>query len=125
MGASHDYPRSEYRTLRQRARTALSASPTLLIPIVIVGSILGGFANPTEAAAVGAVAAALWALCHQRIQLWQHAAHPAALGHVFGHRVVSGGGRRRVLVAADLRQVPQAVAAWIQTVAHDPVTFCC
>lgn len=42
MGFFYNYPRSEYRTLRQRARTALGASPTLLIPIVIVGSILGG-----------------------------------------------------------------------------------
>ena len=39
--------------------TILRTSPTLLIPIVIVGTILGGLANATESAAVGAVAAAL------------------------------------------------------------------
>ncbi|KAB2889412.1 MAG: TRAP transporter large permease subunit, partial [Burkholderiaceae bacterium] len=59
MGLIYNYPRSERRSLRERAHTAITASPTLLIPIVIVGSILGGFANATEAAAVGAVAAAL------------------------------------------------------------------
>ena len=39
--------------------TILRTSPTLLIPIVIVGTILSGLANATESAAVGAVAAAL------------------------------------------------------------------
>ena len=43
----------------ERIATILRASPTLLIPIVIVGSILSGLANATEAAAVGALAAAL------------------------------------------------------------------
>src|SRR5688572_2972456 len=59
LGMIHNFPRSEKRTLRQRAQTIAHASPTLLIPIVIVGSILTGVANATEAAAVGTVAAAL------------------------------------------------------------------
>ena len=57
MGLIYNYPRTERRTLRQRLHTVLTACPTLLIPIVIVGSILTGFANPTEAAAVGALSA--------------------------------------------------------------------
>src|SRR3989344_968623 len=52
MGFVYNYPRSEKRTLAQRARTVVQASPTLLIPIIIVGSILSGLANPTESAAV-------------------------------------------------------------------------
>jgi tripartite ATP-independent transporter DctM subunit len=59
MGLVYNYPRSEKKTLRERARTIALASPTLLIPIVIVGSILAGIANPTESAAVGAVVSAL------------------------------------------------------------------
>ncbi len=59
MGFIYDYPRTERRTLRQRVRTVVTSCPTLLIPLVIVGSILTGFANPTEAAAVGALAAVL------------------------------------------------------------------
>ena len=47
------------QTLRERTRIVLNASPTLLIPIVIVGSILAGLANATEAAAVGTVAAVI------------------------------------------------------------------
>ena len=124
MGFFYNYPRSEYRTLRQRARTALSASPTLLIPIVIVGSILGGFANPTEAAAVGAVAAALvgrfvtkeFSFGSMPRILLRSAMYSAivlflvAAAAVFSWLLIYG-------------KVPQAVAAWIQTVAHDPVTF--
>lgn len=59
MGFIYNYPRSERKTLRERARTIMHASPTLLIPIVIVGSILAGVANPTESAAVGALVSAL------------------------------------------------------------------
>jgi C4-dicarboxylate transporter DctM subunit len=124
MGFFYDYPRSEYRTLRQRARTALSASPTLLIPIVIVGSILGGFANPTEAAAVGTVAAALvgryvtkeFRFGNMPRILLRSAMYSAivlflvAAAAVFSWLLIYG-------------KVPQAVAAWIQTVAHDPVAF--
>lgn len=124
MGFIYEYPRSEYRTLRQRARTALGASPTLLIPIVIVGSILGGFANPTEAAAVGAVAAALvgrfvtkeFNFSNMPRILLRSAMYSAivlflvAAAAVFSWLLIYG-------------KVPQAVAAWIQTVAHDPVTF--
>ncbi|WP_349741572.1 TRAP transporter large permease [Roseateles cavernae] len=124
MGVIYKYPRSERRTLRERARTALAASPTLLIPIVIVGSILGGFANPTEAAAVGAVAAALIGRYVTRefrfgmlpAILLRSAVYSAivlflvAAAAVFSWLLIYG-------------KVPQAAAAWIQTVAKDPVSF--
>ena len=123
-GAIHNYPRSERKTLRERARTAISASPTLLIPIVIVGSILGGFANPTEAAAVGAVAAAL--VGRHVTREFRYSMVPAILlrSAVYSAIVL-------FLVAAAAvfswlliyGKVPQAAAAWIQTVAKDPVSF--
>jgi tripartite ATP-independent transporter DctM subunit len=59
LGAIHQFPAGERRSWPDRARTVLNAAPTLLIPVVIVGSILGGLANATESAAVGAVVAAL------------------------------------------------------------------
>lgn len=124
LGAIHNYPRSEKRTLRERARIAVSASPTLLIPIVIVGSILGGFANPTEAAAVGAVAAAL--VGRYVTREFRYSMVPAILlrSAVYSAIVL-------FLVAAAAvfswlliyGKVPQAAAAWIQTVAKDPVSF--
>lgn len=124
MGFFYEYPRSARQSLRQRAWTVLTASPTLLIPIVIVGSILGGFANPTESAAVGALAAALVGRfvtkefrfdAMPRILL-RSAMYSAivlflvAAAAVFSWLLIYG-------------KVPQMVAAWIQTVAHDPIAF--
>lgn len=120
----YDYPRSEKRTLAQRARTIVQASPTLLIPLVIVGSILSGLANPTEAAAVGALASALvgryvtkeFQLKSMPAILLRSAIYSAvvlflvAAAAVFSWLLIYG-------------KVPQMVAAWIQTVAHDPITF--
>ena len=124
MGFVYDYPRSEKRTLAQRARTVVTSSPTLLIPIVIVGSILGGLANPTEAAAVGALAAVLvgryvtkeFKLGTMPTILLRSAIYSAivlilvAAAAVFSWLLIYG-------------KVPQAAAAWIQTVAKDPVSF--
>jgi C4-dicarboxylate transporter, DctM subunit len=124
LGMIHNYPRSEKRTLRQRAHTIIHASPTLLIPIVIVGSILAGIANPTEAAAVGVVASVLVGRFVTRefkldaipAILMRSALYSAivlflvAAAAVFSWLLVYG-------------KIPQAAAAWIQTVARDPVSF--
>ena len=124
MGLIYNYPRSEKRSLRERARTAITASPTLLIPIVIVGSILGGLANATEAAAVGAVAAAL--VGRYITREFRYSMVPAILlrSAIYSAIVL-------FLVAAAAvfswlliyGKVPQAAAEWIQTVAKDPVSF--
>src|SRR5256884_2550524 len=53
MGYVYNYPKADYQTPRQRVATILRTSPTLLIPIVIVGSILGGLANRRGSAAAG------------------------------------------------------------------------
>lgn len=124
MGYFYNYPRSERRTLRQRLTTMAECSPTLLIPIVIVGSILGGLANPTEAAAVGALAAALigryvtkeFSFRMLPTILLKSAIYAAivlflvAAAAVFSWLLIYG-------------KIPQAAAAWIQTVAKDPVSF--
>jgi len=124
MGFFYNYPRSESRTLRQRARTVLSASPTLLLPMVIVGSILGGLANPTEAAAVGALAAVLvgrfvtkeFDLRSMPSILVRAGIYSAivlflvAAAAVFSWILIFG-------------KVPQATAEWIRSVAHDPISF--
>ena len=123
MGFIYDYPRTERRTLRQRVRTVVTSCPTLLIPLVIVGSILTGFANPTEAAAVGALAAVL--VGRYVTREFRFSMMPAILlkSAIYSAVVL-------FLVAAAVfswlliyGKVPQATAAWIQTVAKDPVSF--
>jgi C4-dicarboxylate transporter DctM subunit len=124
MGLVYKYPRSERRTLRERARSALHAAPTLSIPIVIVGSILAGVANPTEAAAVGVVTAAL--VGRYVTREFRYAQVPQILLRAGLYSAIV-----LFLVAAAAvfswlliyGQVPQAAAKWIQSVAKDPVTF--
>ncbi len=124
MGWIYEYPRSEKRSLRERATTVVKASPTLLIPIVIVGSILGGLANPTEAAAVGAVASALVGRYVTREFSFRQIPEMLVRSGIYSAIVL-------FLVAAAavfswiliFGKVPQATAAWIQTVAHDPISF--
>jgi C4-dicarboxylate transporter DctM subunit len=124
MGLVYRYPRSERRTLRERARSALHAAPTLSIPIVIVGSILAGVANPTEAAAVGVVTATL--VGRYVTREFRYAQVPQILLRAGLYSAIV-----LFLVAAAAvfswlliyGQVPQAAAKWIQSVAKDPVTF--
>lgn len=124
MGFVYNYPRGEKQTLRERTRTILSASPTLLIPIVIVGSILGGLANPTEAAAVGSVAAALigrfWTREFRFAKLPEMMLRAGIYSAIVLFLVAAAAVFSWVLVYG---KVPQAVAGSIQAVAKDPVTF--
>ncbi|HRE20621.1 MAG TPA: TRAP transporter large permease, partial [Rhabdaerophilum sp.] len=124
MGFVYNYPPGEKRTLRERTQTVLSASPTLLIPIVIVGSILGGLANPTEAAAVGSVAAALigrfWTREFRFAQLPEMMLRAGVYSAIVLFLVAAAAVFSWVLVYG---KVPQAVAGSIQAIAKDPVTF--
>ena len=124
MGLIYNYPRSEKKTLRERARTIALASPTLLIPIVIVGSILMGIANPTESAAVGAVVSALVGRFVTRelrfSMLPQILLRSAVYSAIVLFLVAAAAVFSWLLIYG---KVPQAAAAWIQTVAKDPVSF--
>jgi tripartite ATP-independent transporter DctM subunit len=120
----YDYPRGEVMTIRQRARIVVGALPTLSIPIIIVGSIMAGIANATEAAAVGVVAAVLvgryWIgdlrFSDLPLMLLRAGIYSAvvlllvAAAAVFSWVLVYG-------------MVPQNVAAWVQTIASNPITF--
>lgn len=124
MGFVYNYPAGEKQTLRERTRTVLGAAPTLLIPIVIVGSILGGLANPTEAAAVGSVAAALigryWTKEFSFAKLPEMMLRAGVYSAIVLFLVAAAAVFSWVLVYG---KIPQAVAGSIQAIAKDPVTF--
>lgn len=124
MGYVYNYPRGEKRPMRERVSITLKALPTLFIPLVIVGSILSGLANPTEAAAMGVVSAVLvgW-LVTGDLKLSQ-------LPRMFVKAGVLSAGILFLVAGAAVfswvliyGMIPQQVAAWIQTIAHDPLTF--
>jgi tripartite ATP-independent transporter DctM subunit len=124
LGVIHNYPRSPKLTLAQRARTVVVSSPTLLIPIIIAGSILAGVANPTEAAAVGAVASVL--IGRYVTREFKFSSIPAIMlrtglySSIVLFLVAAAAVFSWVLIYG---KMPQMVAAWIQTVATDPVSF--
>ncbi|WP_165222725.1 TRAP transporter large permease [Affinirhizobium pseudoryzae] len=120
----YDYPRGERRTLRERFKIIVGALPTLSIPIIIVGSILAGLANPTEAAAVGVVAAILvgrfWIGELSLAQLPKMLLRAGIYSSVVLLLVAAAAVFSWVLVYG---MIPQQVAAWVQTIASDPITF--
>lgn len=124
MGFVYNYPAGEPQTLRERCRTILAAAPTLSIPIIIVGSILGGLANPTEAAAVGSVAAALvgrfWTREFRFSDLPAMMLRAGIYASIVLFLVAAAAVFSYVLIFG---KVPLAIAAWIQTVATGPMSF--
>ena len=124
LGYLHNYPRGARKTPKERLVTVLKAAPTMMIPIVIVGSIMSGMANATESAAVGAVAAALIG------KYWTREFHFSRLPAMMLRAGVFSAVVLFLVAAAAVfswvliyGKVPQATAAWVQTVAKDPVSF--
>lgn len=98
--------------------------PALLIPLVIVFSILGGLATPTEAAALAAIVTIIVGKFIYRDFDWQHI--PAA----FKRAAISSGvililiGSAQVMgFVLSYQQIPLAVAQWISQVADSPLEF--
>ncbi len=124
LGYFYNYPRGEKKTPKERFVTVLKAAPTMLIPIVIVGSIRSGLANATESAAVGAVAAALVGKYGTRefhfSRLPEMMLRAGIYSAVVLFLVAAAAVFSWVLIYG---KVPQATAAWVQTVAKDPVSF--
>jgi C4-dicarboxylate transporter, DctM subunit len=124
LGRWHAYPMGTRLTWAERLTALRSALPMLAIPLVIIGTILGGYGSPTEAAAVGAVLATLIGLFHTRTL--RLADFPAILlrtginSALVLFLVAAAGVFSWVLIFG---QVPQTAAAWIQSVATTPVAF--
>lgn len=124
MGWVYTYPRGDSMSLGRRLRTILAGLPALIIPVVIVGSILGGLANATEAAAVGAVAAVLigryWTKELTFSQLPTMLLRAGVFSAIVLFLVAAAAVFSWILIYG---KVPQEAAAWIQSVAKDPVSF--
>ncbi|MCO4317944.1 TRAP transporter large permease [Phyllobacterium sp. 21LDTY02-6] len=124
MGFIYNYPRGERLAFKRRVEIVVSALPTLTIPLIIVGSIVTGIANPTEAAAMGVVAAIfVGRFVTKDLSLDKLPAMFVKAG------VLSAGILFLIAAAAVFSwvlvygMVPQRVAAWIQTIASDPIMF--
>lgn len=124
IGFFCNHPRGESLTMRERLRIVLGGLPTMVIPVTIVGSIVTGLANPTEAAAVGTVMALLlgrwWTRELRFAALPRMLARAGVFSGIILFLVAGAGVFSWVLIFG---KVPHAVAAWIQEIATDPVSF--
>jgi len=124
MGFVYNYPRGDKQTLKERTLTVLNAAPTLLIPIVIVGSILSGLANATEAAAVGSIAAILigryWTKQFRFAMMPKMMLRAGVYSSIVLFLVAAAAVFSWVLVYG---KIPQSVAGMVQAIAKDPITF--
>ena len=117
-------PRGPRLSWSERLRALREALPMLVIPLVIIGTILGGFGSPTEAAGIGALVAMAIGFFYTRtlrlsdfpMILLRTGLNSALVLFL----VAAAGVFSWVLIFG---QVPQTAAAWIQSVATTPVAF--
>jgi C4-dicarboxylate transporter, DctM subunit len=124
IGLVRPYPITQRLTWADRLSKLRGGVPTMLIPLVIIGSISSGLATPTESAAVACVAAYLIG-CFVTGE-FNHAEVPEMLATA---------GRNASLVlfmvaAANVfswvliyGQVPQAMATWMRAATDNPIVF--
>jgi tripartite ATP-independent transporter DctM subunit len=124
MGFFYNYPRADKQSIKARLAIVLNAAPTLLIPIVIIGSILGGLANPTESAAVGSVVAALigryWTREFKFSDLPKMMFRAGVYSAIVLFLVAAAVVFSWVLVYG---KIPQMLAESIKLIATDPIAF--
>lgn len=124
LGWREAYPPGQRLTRAQKLRNVAAAVPSLTVPAVMIGGILGGLTTPTEAAAVGSLMSLLVGIfAHKEIRFER-----------FGGmlmRVAQNSGVVLVLVAAAgvfgwiivFEKVPQQLAMLLQQVTSDPFVF--
>jgi len=124
LGHLYGFPKSERITLRERASAARDALPASLIPIVIIGSILGGIATPTEAAAIASVMAVLIGLfVYREIALkdiWPAFMRAAASSAIVLFLIAAAGLFSWVIT---FDNIPATVAGWVQSLTASPIVF--
>ena len=124
LGTWHNYPRGQKLSWAEKRAAFSRALPMLSIPAIIIGTILGGFGSPTEAAALGALAAlgiGLFVTGTLKLSDLPHILLRTGINSALVlFLVASAGVFSWVLVFG---QVPQTAAAWIQTVATTPTAF--
>ena len=124
LGMRYRYPDGERLTRKQKVSNVLSAIPSLSVPAVMIGGILGGITTPTEAAAVGALMSIIVGrFAHGDIKTDR-------MGDML-LRVAINTGVVLVLVAAAgvfgwvivFEKVPQQIAIILQQMTSDPFIF--
>jgi tripartite ATP-independent transporter DctM subunit len=64
-----NFPVTEKTSMKERLKALLEAVPALIMPLIIVVGIFGGFCTPTEAAAVSCLYAIIVGFCYKELNL--------------------------------------------------------
>ncbi|EKE44953.1 TRAP dicarboxylate transporter, DctM subunit [Oceaniovalibus guishaninsula JLT2003] len=124
IGTVKDLPRGRAMDAAGRWAAVRAGVPTLIIPVVIVGGIIGGIATPTESAAVAALAAFL--IGRVLYKEMTFARIPVVLlragfnASIVVFIVATAGVFGWVII---YEQVPQALAARLAGLTQDPFVF--
>lgn len=117
-----DQRQGQRLSLGIRLRLLADLLPPAFIFLAVMGSLFTGLATPTEAAAVGVIAALFLAACYRRLTI-------GLLHEVFRATVSTTAIVMLILVAAfflnfvlSLLGVPQAMAQWIEGLGISPLT---
>ena len=117
----HWGPAGEPASWRERVRSLVQVLPVLLVFVVVIVGIYGGWANPTEAAAIGAAACGLIAVIGGGMRL--RGILESALGTAQATAMIF-----LVLLGADmlntalaLSQMPAELAAWVKDSGLSPL----
>ncbi|WP_199252645.1 TRAP transporter large permease [Chachezhania sediminis] len=124
LGRKHGFPKSEKVAVADRIRAVGRALPAALIPVVIIGTILGGIATPTEAAAIATLIAAFIGLFVYRemelSDIWPAFMRAAASSAVVLFLIAAAGLFSWVITFAN---IPALVSAWVQGLTSSPILF--
>ena len=124
LGYRYKYPPGERLSRKQKLRNIGAAIPSLLVPIVMIGGILGGITTPTEAAAVGGLTAVLVGrFAHHEIRFDR-------MGDMLLRVAVNSAVVLALVAAAGVfgwvivfEKIPQQLAVLLQQITTDPFTF--
>lgn len=124
MARRRGFPQDEAVPLRQLPRATVVAIPALMLPVILLGGIYGGFMTPTEAAAVAAAyALAISIVLYRSVSLRQFAGalvgsarSTAAVG-----MLIAGALAFNYVIARE--NIPASVSAWLGAMDLSPVMF--
>lgn len=124
LGWRHNLPAIPALPMRQRLQAAKMALPALLVPVFAIGSIIGGLATPTEAAAFAGLASILiGAFIYRELRC-------SDIGGALLRTAVTSGAVLYLVAAAQVvgwvatfDNLPATIATLIQQMADSPLMF--
>lgn len=124
LARKNNYPYTQRQTSHQRLHALLHSLPSVMIPIIIIGCILGGIATPTEAAVIACLVSILIGKFIYK-ELSFSFIGPALVRAAQNCAIVL------LLIAASqvfgwvitFENLPMLFSDWVQQVAQSPTTF--